>query len=233
MSGSFRMPKEAVERTVRRLGREHICESFSAARTALVVVDMQNYFMKPGQPACCDAARDIVPTVNRLAHRLRGAGATIVWIQTEALSRSEGDWPSLYAIYRPAAQEARYRELARGGDGYALWPTLDVGAEDLRVTKLRYSAFLPGASDIEERLRARGIDTVLIAGVATNVCCESTARDAMMRGFHVVMVSDALAAMSDAEHAASLITFYSYFGDVQTADEIIGRLTPARLDAAQ
>jgi ureidoacrylate peracid hydrolase len=230
---SFSMPADVVARVERRLGRRHMFESFDPRRAALVVVDMQNYFMKPGQPACCDAAREIVPTVNRLAGAVRAAGGTVVWIQTEALPHGARDWGSLYAIYSPAAQEARYRHLARDGDGYPLWPSLEIAPADLRVVKLRYSAFLPGASDIEERLRTRGIDTVLIAGVATNVCCESTARDAMMRGFHTVMVPDALAAMTPEEHAASLVTFYLYFGDVQSAEEIIGRFAPALGAAAQ
>jgi ureidoacrylate peracid hydrolase len=224
MSQPFQMPPAVTERVIRRLGRAHIHEAFAPQRTALVVVDMQNYFMAPGQPACTDSAREIVPTVNRLARALRSAGGTVVWIQTEALPRDAGDWATVYAIYSPEAQEARYRRLAREGDGFSLWPSLDVQPGDERVIKLRYSAFLPGASDIEERLRARGVDTVLIAGVATNVCCESTARDSMMRGFHTVMVPDALAATTDQEHAASLIAFYLYFGDVLSSDEIIARL---------
>ena len=83
----------------------------------------------------------------------------------------------------------------------------------------------PDLTDLEPQLRTRAVDTVLIAGVATNVCCESTARDAMMRGFRTVMVSDANAANTQEEHAASLTTFYLYFGDVQTTDQVIDNLS--------
>jgi len=65
---------------------------------------------------------------------------------------------------------------------------------------------------------------VLIAGTATNVCCESTARDAMMLDYRVVMLSDANATWTDEEHAATLNNFGLFFGDVMTADEVIGRL---------
>jgi ureidoacrylate peracid hydrolase len=85
--------------------------------------------------------------------------------------------------------------------------------------KKRFSAFIQGSSGIEAHLRGRGIDTLLIAGTTTNVCCESTARDAMMLNFKVVTVPDALAAYTDAEHDATLATFYMIFGDVQTIDE--------------
>lgn len=224
MPTTFGMPNEIVQRVMRRLGRAHIHEAFDPGRTALAVIDMQNYFMAPGAPACCDAARAVVPTVNRLAKGLRDAGASVFWVQTEALPRSASDWATVYSIYSPDKQEARYVHLARGSKGFQLWPELDVRRGDEVVTKLRYSAFVQDSSDIERRLRARGIDTLLFAGVATNVCVESSARDAMMRGFHSVMVSDALAAPTDEEHAASLTAFYLYFGDVQSADEILGRM---------
>jgi len=96
------------------------------------------------------------------------------------------------------------------------------------VEKTRYSAFIRGASDIEAQLRDRGVDTLIITGVATNVCCESTARDAMMLGFRSMMVADANAAPSDAEHSAALTGFFLFFGDVQFSEEIIDKLKVAR-----
>ncbi len=73
-------------------------------------------------------------------------------------------------------------------------------------------------------LRGLGLDTLLIAGTKTNVCCESTARDAMMLDFGVVMVSDATAALSDDEHRATLETMIQQFGDVLAVDEVLARL---------
>ena len=97
---------------------------------------------------------------------------------------------------------------------------------DLRVKKIKYSAFIPGSSDIDAQLQSRGIDTVIITGTATNVCCESTARDAMLLDYRVIMLSDANAASTDEEHAATLNSIMLFFGDVMTADEAIGRLVP-------
>jgi len=68
---------------------------------------------------------------------------------------------------------------------------------------------------------------VLVAGTLTNVCCESTARDAMMLDYRVVMVSDCNATLSDETHANSLNNFVVYFGDVMTTDETLSRLVPA------
>ena len=77
---------------------------------------------------------------------------------------------------------------------------------------------------LPQRLTAQGIETVLITGTVTNVCCESSARDAMMLNFRTVMVSDGNAAMTDAEHNATLATFYAIFGDVMDTDFLIGCL---------
>ena len=96
--------------------------------------------------------------------------------------------------------------------------------EDEIVQKHRFSAFIQGASDLPQRLTAQSIDTVLITGTVTNVCCESSARDAMMLNFRTVMVSDGNAANNDQEHASSLIAFYLNFGDVLTTDEAIAGL---------
>ena len=117
------------------------------------------------------------------------------------------------------------------GEGYAYWHLNDIRPEDAQITKTRYSAFIQGASSLEQCLRDRGIDTLLITGTATNVCCESSARDAMMLNFKVVMVSDALATHSDEEHNATLSTFYGQFGDVQTTDQALQSLE--RGDAAR
>ena len=99
--------------------------------------------------------------------------------------------------------------------------------QDEIVNKYRYSGFMPGTSDLPDRLRARGFDTVLITGTVTNVCCESSARDANMTNFRTIMVSDGNAAATQEEHDASLTAFYNIFGDVMDTDMIIERLQRA------
>jgi len=76
------------------------------------------------------------------------------------------------------------------------------------------------------QLRSRGIDTLLIAGTATNVCCEFTARDAMTLDDGVIMLSDANATLTDEEHTATLNSFLLFFGNVMMADRATGRLVP-------
>ncbi len=105
-----------------------------------------------------------------------------------------------------------------------MWPGLDVAAGDLKVRKSRFGAFVPGASDLHSILQARGIDTLIITGTATNVCCESTARDAMMMNYNVAFVSGGTATHSDVEHNATLGNLIASFADIMTTDEVIARL---------
>jgi len=221
---TFSVTPDVLKELTRRRGKLHPYEQLAPAKTALLVVDMQNYFMAEGEPACCPPAREIVPNVNALAAKVRLTGGLVVWIQTEAKPETPDDWANLYECYSPEAKEKRQENLAHDGSGFPLWPTLVTTPQDALVVKTRYSAFIQGSSNVEDVLRGRGIETVLVAGVATNVCCESTARDAMMRGFRTIMVSDANAAFTQENHEHALRNFLIIFGDVQSTDEVIGRL---------
>ncbi len=127
----------------------------------------------------------------------------------------------------PDRQRQRLAGLDEASEGFKLLPALDARCADLRVRKVKYSAFIQGSSDIDAALKARNVDTVLIAGTLTNVCCESSARDAMMLGYKVVLISDCNATLTDEEHAAALNTFMMFFGDVMTGDEAVARLNAA------
>lgn len=230
MQHRIEIPDSVIERVVKRCGTPHPFAALDPARTALLVIDMQNGYMNAEVGhSCVPTAPGIVPTINHLAGVLREAGGAVFWVQNASDERSREEWSVLETQASPARRAARIRSISPGTKGHEFWPGLDIRAGDEIAAKFRYSCFIRGASDLEERLRARGIDTVLITGTLTNVCCESTARDAMMLNFRTIMVADANAAMTDAEHNASLIAFYLFFGDVQHAAEIEAALGAAAL----
>jgi ureidoacrylate peracid hydrolase len=221
---SFSIPADLTERVIKRAGRAHPFDTLVAAKTAFVVVDMQNYFVHPDYQGVVPMAKEIVPHINRLAAATRAAGGHVVWIKN-ATNDTRESWSVFHEwLMTPERRDRRYETMDTGHEGHALWPKLDARPEDAQIVKKRFSAFIQGSSDIVPYLRGRGIDTVLIGGTATNVCCESSARDAMMLNFKTVMVSDACATYTDAEHAATLTSFYAIFGDVQTVDEAIASL---------
>ncbi|MBV1799818.1 isochorismatase family protein [Siccirubricoccus sp. G192] len=218
----FTIAPAIAARVAARCGTPHPFARLDPRHTALVVIDMQNGFMREDlSHAFCAMAQHVVPAVNRLAAALREAGGAVFWVQNTFDARCETEWSIMQEMATPEARARRAAAMSEGTEGHRLWPGLDVQPGDTIVPKYRYSAFIQGASDLPERLRALGLDTVLIAGTVTNVCCESSARDAMMLNFRTVMVSDACAAVTDAEHAASLTAFHLQFGDVLTVAQCI------------
>ena len=217
-----------IDRVVARRGRLHIFDSINPARTAMVVVDMQKTFCEPGAPAEVPASRGIIAPINRLAAGLRAAGGTVIWCTHANVGvGTPSDWRNFFDHFVSDDLRSRTLEsLSPGGSGQAIWEELDVRDGDVKLFKNRYSALVPGSSQLERVLRSLGLDTLLICGTKTNVCCESTARDAMMMDFKVIMVADGTAALSEREHQASLENIIQQFGDVMTADEILERLVP-------
>ena len=220
----FKLPEEFMDRVTKRQGRPHTCETLNPKKTALVVADMQNYYMAHGQQAACPVAQEIVPNVNRLAATVRSTGGIVIWLQNLVPRESLQSWSVVHERFSEDTRMTRMESLQPDAWPFQLWSQLDVRPEDKRVIKRRYSAFIRGSSDIEPVLCEHGIDTIIVAGIATNVCCESTARDAMMMNYRTLMVSDGCAAATDQEHAAALGNFYLFFGDVQVTSELCARL---------
>ena len=217
---------EIFQRVMARRGRLHLFDKLPPDKTALVVIDMQNTFLRPGAPVEVPKGRDIVAGINRLTARLREIGVPVIWV-THANSRDgdKSDWPSFFDVFVAAdIREQTIDGLEPGADGQKIWAELNVAEADLQIFKNRYSALIQGSSSLENLLRERGIETILIAGTKTNVCCEATARDAMMLDFNTVMLSDCCAALSDDEHRASLETMIQQFADVMSADEALAAL---------
>jgi ureidoacrylate peracid hydrolase len=216
---------DVAERALQRRGQLHMVTSLPAAQTALIVVDMQNYFLEPGAAVEVPGARDIVPAVNRLAEAARAAGSPVVWIQMTHDESHMKSWSVFYErLNSPQRSQGNLDAMRAGSHMHALWPEMKTDPSDLWVHKSRFSAFLPESSDLAKILRARGVENVIITGTLTNVCCMTSALDAMMMNFRTIMVSDANAARIEDHHFATLNNVFETFGDVRTTDEVIGLL---------
>ena len=143
---------------------EHSFADLDAARTALVVIDLQHPFMNDAIGfAAVPVSRDIVPAVNRLAGGgVRETGGNVFWIKMTHDGRCFRGWSVAYDLPTPECRAKRIPALSEETLGHELWPELNVRPEDEIVKKHRYSALMPGTSALPARLRARGFDTVLI-----------------------------------------------------------------------
>jgi len=223
-----KISQQALDMSARRRGgARYAFPRIEAAKTALLVIDMQIYFMQPGMAAEVPTAREIVPNINRLATALREAGGQVVWVISTFDESIEENWSVLQDLFSKERRAAMYENLCAGGEGHPLWPDLVTRPQDWSVEKNRFSALIQGSSKLEERLRAADIDTVIITGTLTDVCCESTARDAMMRNFKTIVITDANAADCDDDHNNALNAMARLFADVVPTDDVISRLAPA------
>ncbi|HVV92702.1 MAG TPA: isochorismatase family cysteine hydrolase [Hyphomicrobiales bacterium] len=207
-------------------------EGLDPTKTAHIVVDLQNGFMAEGATVEVPTAREIVPNVNAISKALRAAGGLVVYIR---FITDKAGWSTWYTHFnRGQRLDDVVAAFTPGNEQFELWAGLDVQPEDLIVDKTRFGAFVPGSSELDAILKARGIDTLIITGTATNVCCESTARDAMQMNYKVIFVADGNAAMTDVEHATTLNNMAALFADVMTADELVGVLSAApKMQAAE
>lgn len=219
------IPQWVTDRVIAKRGAEHVFTDLDPAKTALIVIDMQNAFMKPEVAfAVIKTAPEIVPNINRLAAATRSAGATVVWIQMTYSDTETVDWSAFYQLTTPEIGDRRREALTRGSEGHHIWAGLDVLDGEPVIEKTKFSALVQGSSDLDAFLRDRGIDTLIITGVITDVCCEATSRDGMMLNYRVILVSDANAADTDADHNNALCAVYTTFGDVMPTDMVVGLL---------
>ena len=192
---------DIVKIALGRRGRLRLFKSIDPKRTAHLVIDMQTGFMTPGAQAEIAPAATIIPDVNTISAACRKAGALNVFVQNSISEESKQSWSNWFdAFWTADKREGMYATFMVGRPGHALHPDIEVEPEDMRINKFRFGTFVDGSSDLHQRLQARGIDTVIITGCATNICCELTARDAMMLNYKVLFVSDATATHTDFEH---------------------------------
>jgi ureidoacrylate peracid hydrolase len=166
-------------------------------KAAVIVVDLQNCFVE-NSPFAAPSALKVVAKLNVLTARYRAAGSTIIWTR-HVVRPDHSDLGILGQTMPPVAQGV----IDDGTTSAALHPSVAVQDGDIVLAKPHFGAF--HATELETILRARGIDTVVIGGIATNFCCETTAREAHAREFKVLFLDDATATFDLLDTAGDLI----------------------------
>ncbi|MGH9579407.1 MAG: cysteine hydrolase family protein [Terriglobales bacterium] len=188
-------------------------------RSALLIIDMQNAFVAKGAPFETPDARAMIPRLERLIGFARTHRMPIVWTQSD---------------HRPPFGGLMLRKFAAIGEDRVLWrgePSFEMyadmpqpreGTHEFLIVKHKFDAFFE--TDLDAILRYHGVDTVIITGTATNVCCESTARAAFMRDYKVAFLRDANATFDPAMHEATLKNIEMFFGRVLSTDELLAEM---------
>jgi nicotinamidase-related amidase len=185
----------------------------NAAASALLVVDMQMFFLDPASPTYTCGGPAALPAIKRLAAAFRAAGRPVIF--TQHVHHPNGSDLGIMGWW----WEGRCLEGSEAGE---IHPELRPLPGEKVVTKHRYSAFYN--TDLETVLRCLKIEDLVVSGVMTNLCCESTARDAYFRDYRVFIPADGTGTITEEMHLASLLNLAFGFAFVTTGDRLIAQV---------
>jgi nicotinamidase-related amidase len=184
------------------------------SKTALVVIDLQNGIVRI--PAGPHSAPEVVARAAKMAAAMRAARGTVVFVRVAPSPDGKDalkpitDIPSTVAIGAPSPD---WSELA---------PELKTEIGDILITKRQWGAFY--GTELDLQLRRRGVDTIILCGISTNVGVESTARDAFERGYQQIFVEDAMAAREAEDHRHTANTLFPRIGRIRSTEDVLAAL---------
>ena len=185
--------------------------NFEQDKTALIIIDMQNDFVLPGAIMEVPQAKTQVPKISRLIEQCRTFNMPVIYTVHETN-------PELCKLEIMAFPHLKDAGMRRGTPGVEVINELAPLPGETVIRKHRFSAFYQ--TELELVLRGMGVDTLIICGTVTNICCEATARDAFYRDIKVVFGSDICSALTPEIHNATLANM-EIFGEVMCFDEIV------------
>ena len=203
-------------------GRPDNVFEINPKKAALVVIDMQNFVCSPGDGRRLKDLDAVIKNINTIAEKCRKNNVPVIWLRHSFGRDDKGDNAGLYPLFhRHPISDGMFNygadtEIYEGMN-------FDPGRDHV-VFKNRYSAFAPGSSNLKEVLEQLGTGQLWICGVATNVCVECTARDAMQSGLETILIQDATASSFDLIHKTTLINFRLFFGDVRSMKDLLSVL---------
>lgn len=184
-------------------------------KAALLVIDMQNDFINQGSMVYTPMAEAIVPNLKRLISACRKAKVPIIY--TAHVHQDPKVDGGMMADWWPELRDKKV--LVAGSKGAEIHSEIAPKPNEKIIYKHRYSAFYN--TDLEIILRGLGVTDLIISGVMTNICCESTTRDAFFRDFRIFFLADGTGSINDDLHLSTLRTLAYAFAYVTTVKEII------------
>lgn len=180
------------------------------SQTALAVIDLQEGIVS--QTTEPRSSAEVVANAARLAEGIRDAGGTVVWVRV-AFSADRRDLlsPTLDVLPPTFGHAPDWADLV-----------LEVHASDLTIVKRQWSAF--HGTELDLQLRRRGIKTIVLCGISTNIGVESTARQAFELGYDQVFVEDAMTSTNSAAHAGTLAHILPRLGRIRTTNQVLAAL---------
>ncbi|CAM2158718.1 MULTISPECIES: isochorismatase family protein [Paraburkholderia] len=188
--------------------------SLDPRKTALVMIDLQHGIVS--RAVAPHSGAQVVEKAKVLADALRAQGGTVVWVHV--LLNELLALPADNSMHKPGTPPAP-------AIASELVPEIGQQDGDVVIAKRQWGAF--HGTNLEQQLRRRGIDTIVLGGIATNFGVESTARAAFDQGFKLVFVEDATSGLNEEMHRFSFEKLFGFMGHVRTTQETIAAMTGA------
>lgn len=209
-----------------------LADKADPAHTALVVVDYQNDFVAEGGAfdqtgLAVDGLRAIAPSIRSVLDAARSAGVAVVFVQAAYSTEDDRYLSPAMLDHTRRTSGGRYHRVPLcqpGTWGCDFYDDIRPAPGEPVVVKHRYSAFFD--TDLDLLLRAKGIRTVVIAGVTTECCVESTVRDAFFRDYYVVVPRDCVACYGEGQQESALERIDRLFGQVASGDDLLSVWEP-------
>jgi isochorismate hydrolase len=204
---SIHLKAQEILASIESFRRGHDAVHFHPEVAALLVLDMQAYFLRDSSHAFIPSAVGIIPGIQALIHAFATHQRPVIFTRHSNIPADAGQmalwWKDLLEPDTPDSE---------------IIPELDT-TTGVMLVKHQYDAFY--GTELEEMLRADGVREVVITGVMTHICCETTARSAFMRGFKVLFTIDGTATYTEAFHRASILNLAHGFAVPVMTEEIL------------
>ncbi len=211
------MMQTKINKILKETGRTKNLFHLDNNRSALVVIDMQNAFCSKQGDRYLSPTQQIIPNINSLVDTCRTKDIPIIWVRHNiTLKKNKHDaglWLKIHPDMAPST-------LANLNPQTEIYSGMHLDKNDHQVTKNRYSAFINNSSNLSKILSSLKRDQLIVTGIATNACVESTVRDGMQLDYELFVVSDATASFDHLFHKASLMAMKLLFAEVITTGEI-------------
>lgn len=214
--------REELSPAFDQTGRPVNLFSLDPSRAAFVIIDMQNFSCAPASGTGIPSIGSIISHINRLADSCRLVQIPVIWVRQNITTGPGGNDGGLYPAFH---EMERLKDLYNKGTGTEIFPEMDYRpSTDHVVFKNRYSAFLANPPELRLRLDLLKRTQLIIAGIAANVCVESTVRDAMQLDYEVVVIADAVGTFDTTLLKSTLKNIMLFFGDARTTEEVMDEL---------
>ena len=209
---------------IKAWGRPENLFKIDPEHAALVVIDMQNFVCAPEEGPGLQGMDKVIENTNRMVDICHEQAIPVLWVRHNINTEGESTDGGLYPVFH---NREHIRSVENYGKSTEIYNELHFNKDlDHVVFKNRYSAFLPAPpeSELQLKLTSLNIKQLIVTGVATNVCVESTIRDAMQLDYKVILIKDATTTFDDVIKEASLLNIRLLFGDVRKCQDVIDEI---------